>query len=225
MAPIQSPHDSYCRTADGVLDEDLYCLQCGYNLRGLSGDPVRCPECGLVNDLGVVSVPARLIRQALRDMENAPTVCVFCAGCTVFVLIVTLLVIGNGRTPRSAGLGVEFESILVGGVAVVGWFWSAFWARRVFEHKDGWKRILIDFHVATLLCLPLFSCILFIHGVVEARFGLPLVTVWVAASAAMAYLAMRIYFRARGRLEAMQQETAVRIARNTVRKLLQHEKR
>src|SRR3989442_10695322 len=25
-------------------DIDLYCLECGYNLRGLSGDPRRCPE-------------------------------------------------------------------------------------------------------------------------------------------------------------------------------------
>ena len=28
-----------------ALDEDLYCFTCGYNLRGLPGDPVRCPEC------------------------------------------------------------------------------------------------------------------------------------------------------------------------------------
>ena len=33
-------------------DRDLYCLQCGYNLRGLSGDPRRCPECGHMNPLG-----------------------------------------------------------------------------------------------------------------------------------------------------------------------------
>ncbi len=25
------------------------CEGCGYNLRGLTGDPVRCPECGLLN--------------------------------------------------------------------------------------------------------------------------------------------------------------------------------
>lgn len=28
------------------IDFDLFCLTCGYNLRGLRGDPVRCPECG-----------------------------------------------------------------------------------------------------------------------------------------------------------------------------------
>ena len=25
------------------------CLKCGYRLRGLDGDPIRCPECGHVN--------------------------------------------------------------------------------------------------------------------------------------------------------------------------------
>ncbi len=31
--------------ADGRLDQDLICLKCGYNLRGLSPEG-RCPECG-----------------------------------------------------------------------------------------------------------------------------------------------------------------------------------
>lgn len=28
---------------------DLYCYACGYNLRGLSGKRIRCPECGVNN--------------------------------------------------------------------------------------------------------------------------------------------------------------------------------
>lgn len=28
-----------------ALDADVSCLRCGYNLRGLSGDLIRCPEC------------------------------------------------------------------------------------------------------------------------------------------------------------------------------------
>jgi uncharacterized protein YxjI len=30
-------------------DVDRFCLRCAYNLRGLAGDPVRCPECGTPN--------------------------------------------------------------------------------------------------------------------------------------------------------------------------------
>ena len=51
-----------------ALDRDLYCLTCGYNLRGLSGDPVRCPECGNLNPIGDVEIPAEIITKQLRRM-------------------------------------------------------------------------------------------------------------------------------------------------------------
>ena len=35
--------------ADGRIDQDLPCLKCGYNLRGLRDDG-ECPDCG--NDVG-----------------------------------------------------------------------------------------------------------------------------------------------------------------------------
>ncbi|MCK4341416.1 MAG: hypothetical protein KAY37_06805 [Phycisphaerae bacterium] len=59
-----------------ALDRDLYCLTCGYNLRGLSGDPLRCPECGHLNPVGDVEIPAEIITQRLRKMETSPALCV-----------------------------------------------------------------------------------------------------------------------------------------------------
>ncbi len=35
-----------------MIDEDLYCPQCGYNLRGIPED--RCPECGFGYDRGAI---------------------------------------------------------------------------------------------------------------------------------------------------------------------------
>lgn len=35
-----------------MIDEDLYCLQCGYNLRGIPEN--RCPECGFGYDRGAI---------------------------------------------------------------------------------------------------------------------------------------------------------------------------
>ena len=61
---------------DGAIVENIYCLQGGYNLRGLSGDPVRCPECGEKNSLGSAAIPARYIESALRNMNTTPTRCV-----------------------------------------------------------------------------------------------------------------------------------------------------
>ncbi len=34
----------------GAIEDDLPCLQCDYNLRGLPGPRARCPECGFVNE-------------------------------------------------------------------------------------------------------------------------------------------------------------------------------
>jgi len=48
-----APHGSLIRyDKGGAIDEDLFCLTCGYNLRALRGDPVRCPECGEDNAVG-----------------------------------------------------------------------------------------------------------------------------------------------------------------------------
>ncbi|MHC4443198.1 MAG: hypothetical protein ACYTF1_09325 [Planctomycetota bacterium] len=71
---------------DNVIsgDIDLYCLQCGYNLRGHTGDPRRCPECGSLNPVGDLVLPAPLIKAQLRRMETAPTLCV---GASVIFLI------------------------------------------------------------------------------------------------------------------------------------------
>ena len=67
--PIEPP------PAPRSLDIDLYCLSCGYNLRGLSGDPINCPECGSLNPVGDVEIPAPIIAEQLRKMETSPAIC------------------------------------------------------------------------------------------------------------------------------------------------------
>jgi len=34
------------RLADRTVEADLVCVECGYSLRGLSGETIVCPECG-----------------------------------------------------------------------------------------------------------------------------------------------------------------------------------
>src|SRR5580765_9026435 len=41
------------------LAEHKACLHCGYDLFGLDGDPIQCPECGESNALADLAVPVR----------------------------------------------------------------------------------------------------------------------------------------------------------------------
>jgi hypothetical protein len=59
-----------------AIEHDLFCLECGYNLRGLHGDPVRCPECGYDNPVGLLEVLAARITEHLRRMETSLVTCV-----------------------------------------------------------------------------------------------------------------------------------------------------
>lgn len=88
-----------------VIETDALCRRCDYNLRGLAGDPVRCPECGQVNslaDLLDIVTPARRIR-ALQGAGDALVLASFSlAGGLVGILTnhseifsVVLLILGG----------------------------------------------------------------------------------------------------------------------------------
>ncbi len=58
------------QTGTGVpptLAADVPCSACGYNLRGLAGDAIRCPECGTLN-LDVIDQPAA--RAVVKEMHR-----------------------------------------------------------------------------------------------------------------------------------------------------------
>lgn len=58
--------------AASAIDFDLFCLTCGYNLRGLIGDPVLCPECGAMNGVAEPIVPSAMIIAETSMMEGVP---------------------------------------------------------------------------------------------------------------------------------------------------------
>ena len=217
----QRPAQLIASTPDGAIDEDLYCMTCGYNLRGLSGDPVRCPECGGRNSLGVVAVPAAYIRSALRHMETAPTLDVALAlGAAACVLLAVLL-------PWP-----ELFYPIVPGVALVVMWWATFqYTKRSFAAQAGWGRIVLDFHIAAVLIdLPVVSLAVVVYvGHPQTGSGPswpgPSWSLYVFVALAVAsFLAipwgLRIYRAARRRLTTMQHEAAVRIAREVIHRQL-----
>ncbi len=65
-----------------MIDEDLYCPQCGYNLRGIPED--RCPECGFGYDRGAVrseSISEAFNRYAAS--RNAIGYAIFAVACSL----------------------------------------------------------------------------------------------------------------------------------------------
>lgn len=201
---------------DGAINEDIYCLTCGYNLRGLQGDPVRCPECGDLNDLGTVVIPAKMIRDALRKMETAPTHCVSCA-----IMLSTF---------GTLALFTRVMSILVVPLvplAALGWLVNYRRMKKSFNNQPGWRRILLDFHVVALPCMmlvPILVLAFYKAGHYRGGLGKVVLAGWLVAVPAV-LVTLRVYYAARARITIMQRDAAVRIARQTLRKALHRQRR
>jgi len=216
-------------------NRDLYCLECGYNLRGLSGDPRRCPECGHDNPMSELTLPAEIIKEQLKRMETAPTACVaaiLIAGLFYLAFFGALLVWANdgGYTvPSSARCSLDPDVsdpsfVLVSlcglvGVAVVAAFiWSAR-ARSFREACQGnpaWRPALRRYHrVALTIVAPLGVAIVVTGLLLRSNEWLVLLI--------DGMLLLGVYFLGRWArrelkliIDPLQRETAVRIARKTL---------
>jgi hypothetical protein len=206
-------------------DTDLWCIECGYNLRGLSGDPRRCPECGCENPLGDVELPASLIRRQLRQMESAPTWCVAATVSGLPLLAVLVMVIAEG--PGGAG-----EALVCTGVPTV--FIIALWWMAVCRFKDscrsrpGWRSALAMYHLYALaLVLPVAAGLIGAGlWVVERSWHRIDAMSCLAGIASVGFLAGAILLgrvvrrRLKQIIDPLQREAAVRIAREEVRRRL-----
>jgi hypothetical protein len=211
MTSDESPPGLVRTDAAGAIDQDLYCLTCGYNLRGLSGDPVRCPECGNPNDLGAAAIPADMIRSAMRRMETAPTTCAGCAFALV-VFASPFLIITYHLYPCVLMIAIP---------ALLGWIPFYFRMKRIYENRPGWRSILRDFHIATFLCaagVPILWLMVLLANRLANPIRGTLALAAVVAAAALFVLGLRIYRAAQRRIVTMQRDAAVRIAREMLRR-------
>ena len=117
-------------------DEDLYCITCGYNLRGLHTDPRRCPECGAVHTVEELRLPADLVSRQLWQLEACPKWSVGGLWLTAAGLIPIAMRVG-------AGLCGGF--VLVLGLAI--WLVGALGFAQACRYKRGWWRVLLYYYV------------------------------------------------------------------------------
>ena len=222
-----------------ALDRDLYCLTCGYNLRGLSGDPLRCPECGKLNPLGDVEIPAEIISRQLRRMETAPALCVL----TVLFAVPLHAVFWYGLwTSALFGFRGADELLWFGVFAA---FFSLVWFNRAASFRSsclgkfGWKAALAKYHFYGLLLSGLI-CGLIIAGawvtwcLADRHFQGELFALVFVGGTALLCLAIILTVRRTLRglhrrltetLHVLQREVAVTIAREESRKRMAREHR
>ncbi len=196
--------------ADGAIDQDLFCLVCGYNLRGLSGDPVRCPECGSPNDLGKAAIPVQMIQRALRDMETSPSACAGFAFAAI-VFSTPFLLTANFAYPCTMMVMVP---------SVIAWIPFYFRMKRVYDNQRGWRGILLRFHMATFLCasgVPLIWTLAFLANNTASRVDAPMIAAVGGLAIIFLVFGLRLYRSARNEIAAMQREAAVRVAREALR--------
>lgn len=189
--------------AKPIID-DLYCPLCGYNLRGLGGNPVRCPECGEQSDRRIITIPAELIRPALRKMETAPATCV---GISIVALLIAMPLISLDE-PGFVFLGAPF------GIAWLASYWRT---QEVFGDRRGWRSIVRDFHLAAFCwSLAVFFFLFMLSAVLWGT-----ISIWAFLACNVPViglfpLGMFVYRRARSTICALQRRQAVEMMKLTI---------
>lgn len=229
---MASPTVPTAEASDVSADTDLYCLTCGYNLRGLTGDPRRCPECFAMNPIGDLVLPAERIRQALRQLQTAPTVCV-----TAVLIAVPFAVLAVSLTLARAPFDAGGAACIASGILVPGafWFGGALSFRESCAGDPRWFSALARFQLyGVAMCVVVF---LSVTGIVAGLFTLakgPLIPATIEGSfCALLSIGVVIVFvsglivrpvvrsvagRATRELTTLQRQVAVRIAREELRR-------
>jgi hypothetical protein len=150
-------------------------MRCGYNLRGLDGDPRRCPECGHGNPVSELLIPADRIRRQLRRLESAPTLCFSALLLAGFGLMLTFVSCNAGFSHKR----ISVVMTAIGAICVLSglalWPMSARRFANSCVRQDGWKQALLNFH--------LYAVVIFVVGH-AAAFGTVVALVFSVSSVA-----------------------------------------
>ena len=196
---------------DTVPDtEDLFCITCGYNVRGIPGDPRRCPECGYENHVADMRIPAGMIQKQAGKLETLPVVCV----AWIFVALFAL------PLSASPSLGWTY-GLIAAAVIVLGWGVCVYRYANSCEFRPGWGIILGEMHVAALGFIILIpSSVWSICMLYVGEWVLPIsVFVLVALFCVIGVLA---YLDARRRLVDQKRSLAVSLARRELERAQRH---
>lgn len=221
----------------GPRDFDVYCLECGYNLRGLSGDPVRCPECGYDNPMGDLEIPAAIIREQLDKMETPPAMCVLMVLVMLIGVLWHVLILLSEPRALVDSSGPWICAVVLLLIPAFAWPVLVTRFRASCLDAPGWRPALVRYHRAALgLTLQMIGAVVmvalpsFIEHVMDQRLsGTRALAVNIGALVLAGILLVGVLFRAarvhqrlKDIMHPLQREVAVTIARQELRKRLRH---
>jgi hypothetical protein len=228
-AQPENPNPPSEAAPGAAIEIDLYCLHCGYNLRGLSGDPVRCPECGNWNPIGDVEIPAPIIKKQLQRMETAPTVSVLGLLLMVPVLTASAIVLRAGDTEAAVRLLIA----ALAGATV--WLFGILRFRSSCLDRPGWLVALVRYQIVALILVALMLAPFWFVPAMTIPHGWPLsrhdwacvafTLLFAAVIAGIVWGLRPIHRCVKGPMERLQREVAVKIARDRVRRELHRQRR
>lgn len=138
------PFDPVANEVESIR-EDLACPACGYNLRGLVGDLIRCPECGVSCDVAAL-VTARWTKPWYRAPRLTtvlwPAGAAYIGGLVVIALYATT---SSGSVDWPAGL-----NLLALGMLLVVWCFVLY--ETCLQFTEAWLGLWLALlgHVALL---------------------------------------------------------------------------
>jgi hypothetical protein len=121
------------------------CLDCGYRLRGLSGDPRRCPECGLVNPSELPKEVRAATRSTIDRLRRPLRMAFFGA-----------LALGGGLGLLTRGFNAAGTSVGVAGL--LGWVAGSWWFQRTSRRVPGSLSVFMLFQAASALLGLSIAC-------------------------------------------------------------------
>lgn len=200
----------------GGVNSNRYCLGCGYNLRGLSGDPIRCPECGRANSAKELDLPARTISAQLKQLETASANSVFTVlGLMTYGFLIPWLI-------RFVGIDRIQVLAYAGGFVVLAcaWVYSLRESRKSCENHPQWGGAILRYHLFGLAMIV--GCLVVGAGTIwfvirSARSIYPFLAIPAAAIAIIIFV-RRMYAAAVRDMHPLQRAMAVRIAAHTLAK-------
>jgi hypothetical protein len=156
-----------------------HCYRCGYRLRGLIGDPCRCPECGLLNPSRIPGQVHSAVRAVLRPLRSSSRLTA--AGPLGLGLALALLC-------REHYLAAALPAVI--GLAL--WSLGLLRFRRLRATCPGASAVLLAYHASGAAFAMMFIVVAL--GLLGTGLGFMIEAIpWVAGPAAWAWAEMRLW--------------------------------